>query len=242
MAGREPATRRSIDITRQQSWSETSPTDERPQTPDLESQHKRGWIRVAQQQQRDPRHMVAPRCLAITGACVLYRTSHVIALDQPNKSFLSNLLATWETLLGPEDEGILVDEMERDWVSLSQPDILDQVISLIPTTDLGQRMFRPFLVEEENIGENNDMLHYREGWIRTLIVGGISVIIGVFACAPVAIQSLNVKSAGGEVATYLVFMIVFGLLSQALLHGFEKILLACLAYASVMATVMRQGQ
>lgn len=150
--------------------------------------------------------------------------------------------------------------MERDWVSLSQPDILDQVISLIPTTDLGQRMFvstvsrsdylrpssdtlqRPFLVEEENIGENNDMLHYREGWIRTLIVGGISVIIGVFACAPVAIQSLNVKSAGGEVATYLVFMIVFGLLSQALLHGFEKILLACLAYASVMATVMRQGQ
>ncbi|KAJ4187279.1 hypothetical protein NW755_007372 [Fusarium falciforme] len=173
---------------------------------------------------------------------LVVRTSQVQGLGQPNKYFLSNLLATWQALLGPEDEGLLDDEMERDWASLSQPDILDQVISLIPTTNFGQRMFRPFLVEEENIGENNDMLHYREGWIRTLIVGGISVIIGVFACAPVAIQSLNVKSAGGEVATYLVFMIVFGLLSQALLHGFEKILLACLAYASVMATVMRQGQ
>ncbi|RMJ04653.1 hypothetical protein CDV36_014675 [Fusarium kuroshium] len=166
---------------------------------------------------------------------------NTIQLDQPNKSFLSNLLLTWETLLGSEDDGLFVDEMERDWASLSQPDKLDQVISLIPTTDFGQRMFRPFLVEEENIGDN-DMLHYREDWIRTLMFGGISVIIGVFACAPVAIQSLNVKSAGGEVATYLVFMIVFGWLSQALLRGFEKILLACLAYASVMATVMRQGQ
>ncbi|RSL69427.1 hypothetical protein CEP54_002343 [Fusarium duplospermum] len=251
-----------------------------------------GWIRLAQQQQRDPRHMVAPRCTAITGACVLYRvrrmlrfwkeiqqqshagkdvdgiweklleehdkyreadhflntiqslvvrTSQVIQLDQPNKSFLSNLLPTWETLIGSEDDGLFVDELERDWASLSQPDKLDQVIGLISTTDFGQRMFRPFLVEEENIGDNG-MLHYREDWIRTLMFGGISVIIGVFACAPVAIQSLNVKSAGGEVATYLVFMIVFGWLSQALLRGFEKILLACLAYASVMAAVMRQGQ
>lgn len=100
---------------------------------------------------------------------------------------------------------------------------------------------RPFLAGKEKIG-GTTMYDYHEGLIKALILVGFSYIIGVFACAPVAIQSLNVNSVAGEVATYLVFMIVFAWLSQALLHGDEKILLTCLAYAALMATVMRQGE
>ncbi|RSM14478.1 hypothetical protein CDV31_005367 [Fusarium ambrosium] len=215
MSSRQPAARRSVDITRQQSWSEASPTDERPATPDLESQPKRDRL--------------------------LIQTSQVLAIDQPNKYFLRHLLPSWKTLLGPEDDAMFADETNRDWVSLSQPQKLNQVISLIPITRIGRWIFRPFLAGKETIGKTT-MYNYYESCIRAVIFAGFSCIIGIFACAPVAIQSLNVNSAEGEVATYLVFMIVFAWLSQALLRGDEKILLTCLAYAALMATVMKQGQ
>ncbi|KAM0435327.1 hypothetical protein ACHAPT_003421 [Fusarium lateritium] len=115
------------------------------------------------------------------------------------------------------------------------------MIGLIPTKKIGRFVFRPFLREAERIGRST-LYHYHENGIKILAFAGFNGILGVFACAPVAIQSLNVKSPAGEVATYLVFLIVFGWLSQSLLRGFEKILLTCLAYAALMATVMRQGQ
>ncbi|KAJ3458392.1 hypothetical protein MRS44_012501 [Fusarium solani] len=285
MSGREPAARRSVDITQQQSWSEASQADDRPATPDLEGQPKRetpGWIRLAQEQQLDPRHMIAPRCTAIAWSCLRYRlrrmlrvwkeiqqqslagedveellgqlaeeqdqyqrlllqTSRVLGIDQPNKYFLKHLLPSWKTLLGHEDDAMFADEMNGDWVSLSQPQKLDQAIGLIPMSRIGRWVFRPFLAGKEKIGKTT-MYNYYESCIRAVIFAGFSCLIGVFACAPVAIQSLNVKSVEGEVATYLVFMIVFAWLVQALLRGDEKILLTCLAYAALMATVMRQGQ
>ncbi|RSL75175.1 hypothetical protein BHE90_008599 [Fusarium euwallaceae] len=285
MSGRQPVARRSVDITRQQSWSEASPSDDRPVTPDLESQPKRdtpGWIRLAQEQQLDLRHVVAPRCTGIGWTCAMYRvrrvlrfwkeiqqkslegedveelleklaveqdqyqrlilqTSQILAIDQPNEYFLDHLLPSWSTLLGPEDDDIFSDEMKSDWVSLSQPQKLDQMIGRMLATRIGQWVFRPFLRGEERIGRTV-MAVYRESLIKALMFAGFSCIIGTFACAPVAIQSLNVKSVAGEVATYLVFMIVFASLSQALLRGDEKILLTCLAYAALMATVMKQGE
>ncbi|KAI8658572.1 hypothetical protein NCS55_01133900 [Fusarium keratoplasticum] len=263
-----------------------------------------GWIRLAQEQQLDPRHMIAPRCTAIAWSCVIYRarrvlrvwkeiqqkslageedieellgqlteeqdqyrkadrlsprqlvhcritkrslerlllqTSQTFGIDQPDKSFQRHLLPSWRTLLGPEDDAIFAEEMKRDWVSLSQPQKLDQMVSRMLATRIGRWVFRPFLAGKEKIG-GTTMYNYHEGLIKALILVGFSCIIGVFACAPVAIQSLNVNSVAGEVATYLVFMIVFAWLSQALLRGDEKILLTCLAYAALMATVMRQGE
>ncbi|KAL2676927.1 hypothetical protein Neosp_010694 [[Neocosmospora] mangrovei] len=169
------------------------------------------------------------------------QTSQVLGFEQPNNYFLKHLLPSWKTLLGPEDDAMFADEMKGDWVSLSQPQKLDQVIGLIPLSKIGRWVFRPFLAGKEKIGKTT-MYNYYESGIRAVIFAGFSCIIGVFACAPVAIQSLNVKSAEGEVATYLVFMTVFAWLVQSLLRGDEKILLTCLAYAALMATVMRQGQ
>ncbi|KAI8659573.1 hypothetical protein NCS56_01174900 [Fusarium sp. Ph1] len=262
-----------------------------------------GWIRLAQEQQLDPRHMIAPRCTAIAWPCLIYKarrvsrvwkeiqqkslagedveellgqlteeqdqyrkadrlsprqlvrcritkrslerfllqTSQIFGIDQPDKSFQRHLLPSWRTLLGPEDDAIFAEEMKRDWVSLSQPQKLDQMVGRMLATRIGRWVFRPFLAGKEKIG-GTTMYDYHEGLIKALILVGFSCIIGVFACAPVAIQSLNVNSVAGEVATYLVFMIVFAWLSQALLRGDEKILLTCLAYAALMATVMRQGE
>ncbi|KAF4974251.1 hypothetical protein FZEAL_8831 [Fusarium zealandicum] len=173
----------------------------------------------------------------------LVHTNQILKIDQPNKTFLRNLRPVAKEILGDEGETIFLDEPIGDYVSLSEPDQLDRIISLIPFSKFGRWLFRPFLAKREEFG-NSFLVHYHEMAMRGLIFTGFSAIIGVFACAPVAIQSLNVDTAAGEVATYLVFMIVFGWLMQVLAKNFDKLLLTSLAYAGVMATVMpgRQGQ
>lgn len=66
-----------------------------------------------------------------------------------------------------------------------------------------------------------------------------SLILGVFTCAPAGIQSLNVVSVVGEVAVYVAFVIVFGWLCLGLFQGIEKSLLSSLAFAALMATLLR---
>ncbi|KAJ4316952.1 hypothetical protein N0V84_007608 [Fusarium piperis] len=171
----------------------------------------------------------------------ILQTSQILQIDQPNKSFRKHLLPSWRAVLGPEEDAVFSDDLKSDWVSLSQPQRLDQLISSMLATRIGQWIFRPFVAGEEKIGSTT-MYEYHESFIKALMFAGFSLIIGVFACAPVGIQSLNVHSVPGEVATYLVFMIVFAWLSQTLLRGDEKILLTCLAYGALMATVMKQGQ
>lgn len=55
-----------------------------------------------------------------------------------------------------------------------------------------------------------------------------------------AILRLNVMSPAGEVATYLVFVLVAGFAIQMLVPGFTRQLVVYLAYAGVMAAVMKQ--
>lgn len=86
---------------------------------------------------------------------------------------------------------------------------------------------------------NNDLYHYNEQGIRGIIFTVFLGIIAVFTCAPAAIQSLNVESATGEVAVYLVFVIAFGWLSHGLIQGFEKLLLTSLAFSGLMANLLR---
>ncbi|KAI7769139.1 hypothetical protein LZL87_000686 [Fusarium oxysporum] len=137
-------------------------------------------------------------------------------------------------------DGIYLDEPMNDWVSLNQPNRMDQLICLAPHTKVGRALFRPFVTGKEEIG-NNVQYHYNEGIIRSIAFTLFTSIIAVFACAPAAIQSLNVRSAVGEVVVYLVFVIAFGWLSQGLILGFEKVLLTCLAYAGLMANLLRGG-
>ncbi|KAJ4268303.1 hypothetical protein NW762_002366 [Fusarium torreyae] len=267
------------DFELRQSSSDVPATEGPFNAPDLEGQAtSKGWIRLSLQQQRDTRHMVAPRCTAIAASCIMFRadsllathadviktseageevaelcekreaelmklhqlvlgTSQILALDQPEKHFWRDLLPTIRAALS-DDGAKFLDEPSNDWVSVSQPDRLAQLISLIPTTRLGRLVFRPFLAETEKIG-NNTVYHYHERAIGFAFFTVFSAIIGTFACAPAAIQSLNVNSAVGEVAVYLVFVVVFGWINQGLIRGFEKLLIVCIAYSGLMANLLR---
>lgn len=170
---------------------------------------------------------------------VLIQTSQVLALDKPGSYFLRNLLPSFRAMLKREG-GKYLDAPIHDWASLSQPDRLDQLICLAGYTKVGRVLLTPFLSGQEEVGDNDQYL-YNEGAIRFISITIFSSIIALFACAPAAIQSLNVRSTVGEVVVYLVFVIVFGWLSQGLILGFEKVLLSCLAYAGLMATLLRGG-
>ncbi|SCV26155.1 uncharacterized protein FFB14_00924 [Fusarium fujikuroi] len=170
---------------------------------------------------------------------VLIQTSQVLALDKPGSYFLRNLLPSFRAMLKGEG-GKYLDAPIHDWASLSQPDRLDQLICLAGYTRVGRVLLTPFLSGQEEVGDNDQYL-YNEGAIRFISITIFSSIIALFACAPAAIQSLNVRSTVGEVVVYLVFVIVFGWLSQGLILGFEKVLLSCLAYAGLMATLLRGG-
>nr|RBQ90769.1 hypothetical protein FVER53263_08143 [Fusarium verticillioides] len=172
-------------------------------------------------------------------AQVLIRTSQVLALDKPGSYFLRHLLPSFRTMLEGES-GKYLDAPMHDWASLSQPDRLDQLTCLAGYTKIGRVLLTPFLTGQDEVGDN-DQYHYNDGAIRFISITIFSSIIAVFACAPAAIQSLNVRSTVGEVVVYLVFVIVFGWLSQGLILGFEKVLLSCLAYAGLMATLLRGG-
>ncbi|KAJ4316951.1 hypothetical protein N0V84_007607 [Fusarium piperis] len=89
-------------------------------------------------------------------------------------------------------------------------------------------------------GDNFEAVWISEDSVRFVSVGIFNTCVGVFVVAPMAIQRLNVTSPAGEVATYLVFVLVAGFLIQMLIPGFTRQLLVYLAYAGVMAAVMRQ--
>jgi hypothetical protein len=81
--------------------------------------------------------------------------------------------------------------------------------------------------------------YYRKGLMKFGLFTVFSLILGIFTCAPAGIQSLNVVSTVGEVAVYVAFVIVFGWLSLGLLRGFERSLLTSLAFAGLMANLLR---
>lgn len=77
------------------------------------------------------------------------------------------------------------------------------------------------------------------GFARFALVGLFNCFVSVLVSAPVAIMTLNLMSPGGMVATYLAFVLVAGFFIQSLIKGFTRQLLVYLAYASVMAAVLR---
>lgn len=78
-----------------------------------------------------------------------------------------------------------------------------------------------------------------ERYARFAIVGLFNCFVCVFVSAPVAILTLSRMTPTGTILTYLAFVLVAGFLIQWLVRGFTKQLLVYLAYASVMAAVIR---
>lgn len=77
-------------------------------------------------------------------------------------------------------------------------------------------------------------------YVKFISVGVFNTCVGILVVAPMAIQTLKVTTPAGEVVTYLVFVLVAGFAIQMLVPGFTRQLLVYLAYAGVMAAVMRQ--
>ncbi|KAL6924751.1 hypothetical protein FSHL1_002001 [Fusarium sambucinum] len=167
----------------------------------------------------------------------LLQAQKIHALEQPNRGFLRNLVTWNRGILKDDDTGFLEEPLD-DWVSITDHDRLDQFITLIPATSIGRVLAWPFRSNTEMVGEN--MLDdYHEGVMKFAIFTVFSLILGIFTCAPAGIQSLNVVSTIGEVAVYVAFVIVFGWLSLGLFRGFERPLLTSLAFAGLMANLLR---
>ncbi|KAK6704499.1 hypothetical protein SNK05_008418 [Fusarium graminearum] len=168
---------------------------------------------------------------------LLLQASQIQALDQPNRRFLRNLLSVNRGILKDVDTSFL-DEPNDDWVSITKQDRLDRLISQILATKIGRVLATPLRSKTEMIGEDK-LDDYHEGVMKFAIFTVFSLILGVFTCAPAGIQSLNVVSTIGEVAVYVAFVIVFGWLSLGFLGGFERSLLTSLAFAGLMANLLR---
>ncbi|ESU13220.1 hypothetical protein FGSG_13045 [Fusarium graminearum PH-1] len=177
---------------------------------------------------------------------LLLQASQIQALDQPNRRFLRNLLSVNRGILKDVDTSFL-DEPNDDWVSITKQDRLDRLISQILATKIGRVLAQvihsnqcqtPLRSKTEMIGEDK-LDDYHEGVMKFAIFTVFSLILGVFTCAPAGIQSLNVVSTIGEVAVYVAFVIVFGWLSLGFLGGFERSLLTSLAFAGLMANLLR---
>jgi len=76
-------------------------------------------------------------------------------------------------------------------------------------------------------------------YAKFALVGLFNCFVCIFVSAPMAILTLNPMTPAGTIATYLGFVLVAGFLIQWLIKGFTRQLLVYLAYASVMAAVMR---
>ncbi|OBS18279.1 hypothetical protein FPOA_10006 [Fusarium poae] len=168
---------------------------------------------------------------------LLLQTHKIHAIGQPNNIFLRNLVAWNRGILMGDGTGFL-DEPTDDWVSIPHQDRLDQFITLIPATKVGRVLAWPFRSNTEMMGDNK-LDDYHEGVMKFAIFTVFSLILGIFTCAPAGIQSLNVVSTIGEVAVYVAFVIVFGWLSLGLFRGFERPLLTSLAFAGLMANLLR---
>lgn len=89
-------------------------------------------------------------------------------------------------------------------------------------------------------GDSFEAVWISDDSVQFISVGVFNTCVGIFVVAPMAILRLNVMSPAGEVATYLVFVLVAGFAIQMLVPGFTRQLVVYLAYAGVMAAVMKQ--
>ncbi|KAF4465550.1 hypothetical protein FALBO_7601 [Fusarium albosuccineum] len=166
------------------------------------------------------------------------QVSEILGFDEPKSVLLNNVLPqardSWS-----EGQGLHLNAPDQDWASIYNVDKFEQTFNVFLHRPLAQRIVNAISSNIEESG-GYSLYYVPMGYIRFAIVGAFNCFVGVFVAAPVAIQALNVTSPAGEVATYVAFVIVAGFLIQTLVTGFTRQLLVYLAYAGVMAAVMRQ--
>ncbi|KAI8659572.1 hypothetical protein NCS56_01174800 [Fusarium sp. Ph1] len=162
----------------------------------------------------------------------------VLGFDPPSQQLLTNVLSSAKQSWVP-GQGLHLNACDHDFASLLDTDKLDHVLAHLSYQPWARRILNMFNPRTEQ-GVGFEALWISEDAIRFVSVGIFNTCVGIFVVAPMAIQTLKVTSPAGEVATYLVFVLVAGFAIQMLVPGFTRQLLVYLAYAGVMAAVMRQ--
>ncbi|KAG8357526.1 hypothetical protein FVEN_g4636 [Fusarium venenatum] len=165
-----------------------------------------------------------------------YQFSKIMELDEPSGVFLNNSLFLARQKWG-EEKGIHLRAKNEDWASLYKTDKPDQWIRYLIHHPLSLRIMRDMNFASNEGGITITLVSER--YARFAIVGLFNCFVCILVSAPVAILTLSTMTPMGTIVTYLSFVLVGGFLIQWFVRGFTKQLLVYLAYASVMAAVMR---
>ncbi|KAM5342464.1 hypothetical protein ACJ41O_013430 [Fusarium nematophilum] len=163
----------------------------------------------------------------------------ILGLDEPSNALFRNVIHSARASV-EEKYAHHLWESDEDWTPLYDTEKFERLFTLWPHLPIFQRILKPFRYRTERTEAAVELAFFPPELVQFVIVGVFNCFVGVFVAAPVAIQVLNVTSPMGEAVTYLTFVIVAGFLIQTLVKGFTKQLLVYLAYAGVMAAVMRQ--
>ncbi|WAO93927.1 Hypothetical protein NCS54_01148700 [Fusarium falciforme] len=162
----------------------------------------------------------------------------VLGFSEPSQPFLGNVLASAKQSWAP-GQGLHLNASDHDFASLFDTEKFDQVFTYLPHRPWVRRFLNKFNPRTEQ-GGSFEAIWVPGEYVRFASVGIFNTCVGIFVVAPMAIQALKVTTPAGEVATYLVFVLIAGFAIQMLVPGFTRQLLVYLAYAGVMAAVMRQ--
>ncbi|KAH7264177.1 hypothetical protein NW759_002232 [Fusarium solani] len=162
----------------------------------------------------------------------------VLGFDGPSQQFLADTLSSAKQSWAP-GQGLHLNASDHDFASLLDTDKFDQILTYWPHKSWARRFLNKFNPRTEQ-GGGFEAIWIPGEYVRFISVGVFNTCVGIFVVAPMAIQTLKVTTPAGEVVTYLVFVLIAGFAIQMLVPGFTRQLLVYLAYAGVMAAVMRQ--
>ncbi|UPK94341.1 hypothetical protein LCI18_005276 [Fusarium solani-melongenae] len=162
----------------------------------------------------------------------------VLGFDGPSQRFLEDTLSSAKQSWAP-GQGLHLNASEHDFASLLDTDKFDQMLRDWPHNPWARRFLSKINLRTEQ-GDGFEAMWIPAEYVKFISIGLFNTCIGIFVVAPMVIQALKVTTPAGEVVTYLVFVLVAGFAIQMLVPGFTRQLLVYLAYAGVMAAVMRQ--
>ncbi|KAK7430356.1 hypothetical protein QQZ08_003104 [Neonectria magnoliae] len=164
-------------------------------------------------------------------------TKDIHGLDQPSATFIDNFRLGASAELDADDARYLWGP-RWDFVSALPIDKLDKFIWDLPQHRIGKVMCSWFEAKAVQ-GRGVRLRRYPQKAIKMVLSGVFNCIIGALIGAPVAIQLLAVHSQLGAVILYLVFLLTFAFLVQGMAHGTNTQLFMTLAYAGVLAAIMK---
>ncbi|KAK7414712.1 hypothetical protein QQX98_006480 [Neonectria punicea] len=164
-------------------------------------------------------------------------TKDIHGLDQPSATFIDNFRLGASAELDADDARYLWGP-RWDFVSALPIDKLDKLVWDFPHHEIGKVMCSWFEAKAVQ-GRGVRLRRYPQKAIKMLLSGVFNCIVGGLIGAPIATKLLAVHSQLGAVILYLAFLLAFAFLVQVIAHGTNSQLFMTLAYAGVLAAIMK---